>query len=127
MIKILLAPGYECCMCSRAFDKLHSLDKHLITHDPKDYKCYVCDKRFNVLSGVMLHWEQSSCGTSAPRKFEEDRQLNCRFVDSYVEDFLQILLIGPSPRKSPVKAGGCMGQIYYQNGGFGFAKFGILK
>ncbi|KAJ3056719.1 hypothetical protein HK097_004872 [Rhizophlyctis rosea] len=57
--------GYECCMCSREFRSLGNLNAHLITHEPYDYKCFVCDKRFNLLSAVIQHWELTGCGKTA--------------------------------------------------------------
>ncbi|KND01554.1 uncharacterized protein SPPG_09108 [Spizellomyces punctatus DAOM BR117] len=54
--------AYECAMCYREFSTLRALNGHLVSHEPADYRCANCDMRFKVLSAVMKHWEQSSCG-----------------------------------------------------------------
>eukprot|EP01103_Thecamoeba_quadrilineata_P008055 TRINITY_DN17844_c0_g1_i1.p1 TRINITY_DN17844_c0_g1~~TRINITY_DN17844_c0_g1_i1.p1 ORF type:complete len:307 (-),score=28.60 TRINITY_DN17844_c0_g1_i1:26-946(-) len=57
--------GYGCCMCPREFKELKQLNNHLITHESKDYRCFRCKKQFNMLSGLIKHWEQTSCGDKA--------------------------------------------------------------
>ncbi|RKO87870.1 hypothetical protein BDK51DRAFT_16211 [Blyttiomyces helicus] len=56
--------GYECCICDDSFSRLGSLNGHLVIHEPKDYHCIHCERRFGVMNGLLAYWEKSLCGAA---------------------------------------------------------------
>ncbi|KAF4630250.1 hypothetical protein G7Y89_g7885 [Cudoniella acicularis] len=58
--------GFECYLCTKQFNSLHSLNNHLKSpaHEQKIYRCpnRQCGREYKLLSGLVQHVESESCG-----------------------------------------------------------------
>jgi hypothetical protein len=58
--------GYQCYLCSKVFNQLNDLNKHLKSpaHEQNLYHCpkQSCGRQYKSLSGLVQHVESESCG-----------------------------------------------------------------
>lgn len=56
--------AFQCFLCQREFDQLHSLNQHLqspVHFEANRYRCPKCSRQFTVLSALVQHLESEYC------------------------------------------------------------------